>query len=50
MLAKFRRSANGGVWIMHPKVIEKLVVLADGSGCQQPDLDEQRVQGAPPMS
>ncbi len=53
MLAKFHsRSANGGVWIMHPKVIEKLVVLADGSGAANNLIwmNNGQVQGAPPMS
>ena len=33
MLKRFHsRAPNGGVWVMHPVVIEKLILLADGSG------------------
>jgi len=33
MLEKFHsRRPNGGVWFMHPKVLSKLIPLADGSG------------------
>lgn len=52
MLGKFMTRNNGGVWFMHPKLIEKLVVLADGSGAANNLIwmNNGQVQGAPPMS
>ncbi len=52
MLGKFLSRNNGGVWFMHPKVIEKLIVLADGSGGANNLIwmNNGQVQGAPPMS
>lgn len=53
MLGKFHtRTANGGVWLMHPKVIEKLIALADGSGASNNLIwmNNGQVQGAPPMA
>lgn len=53
MMEKFMsRDPNGGVWFMHPKVLSKLIALADGSGAANNLIwmNNGQVQGAPPMS